>query len=144
MINICLCIIKLLCHFIWFIYGFIIIEMNIVIPNVIGFIITFILSFFWKFCRLSRDMDLHFQKILTLLAQSTSPRTSFLRCLVPLLLIYLQGTLMRELPKTCSKTTLQFFSTVFYSINRCIPNSLVTIYMQYKTWDTNSLNPQEW
>ena len=48
MINICLCIIKLLCHFIWFIYGFIIIDMNIVIPNVIGFIITFILAFFWN------------------------------------------------------------------------------------------------
>ena len=48
MINICICITKLLCHFIWFIYGFIIIEMNIVIPNVIGFIITFILSFFWN------------------------------------------------------------------------------------------------
>ena len=39
---------KLIAHLCWYIYGFIIINLNIVIPNVIGFIISFALAFFWN------------------------------------------------------------------------------------------------
>lgn len=39
---------KLLAHFCWFIYGFIVVNLNIVIPHVIGFIMIFISAFFWN------------------------------------------------------------------------------------------------
>ena len=47
-IKINICILSLFGHFCWFIYGFIIINLFIVIPHVIGFIIIFINSFFWN------------------------------------------------------------------------------------------------
>ena len=48
LIKIKLNLLKLLANLCWFIYGFIIINLNIVIPNVIGFIITFVSAFFWN------------------------------------------------------------------------------------------------
>ena len=48
LIKIKLNLLKLLAHLCWFIYGFIIININIVIPNVIGFIITFVSASFWN------------------------------------------------------------------------------------------------
>ena len=48
LLKIRLNLLKLLAHLCWFIYGFIIINLNIVIPNVVGFIITFVSAFFWN------------------------------------------------------------------------------------------------
>ena len=42
------CIVQLLEHFCWFIYGFMVVNLNIVIPHVIGFIVIFICAFFWN------------------------------------------------------------------------------------------------
>ena len=47
-IKIKICIIKLLQHFCWFIYGFIMVNLDIVIPHIVGFILAFVSAFFWN------------------------------------------------------------------------------------------------
>ena len=47
-IKIRVCIFRLLEEFCWFIYGFIMVNINIIIPHVVGFIIIFISAFFWN------------------------------------------------------------------------------------------------
>ena len=47
-IKIKICIFKLLQHSCWFIYGFIMINLDIVIPHVVGFILVFVSAFFWN------------------------------------------------------------------------------------------------
>ena len=48
LINVWLYIVKMIAHLCWFIYGFIKINMNVVVPHVIGFIFVFIALFFWN------------------------------------------------------------------------------------------------
>ena len=47
-IKIRICILKLLQHICWFIYGFMIVNLDIVIPHVVGFILVFVSAFFWN------------------------------------------------------------------------------------------------
>ena len=48
-IKIRICILKLLQHICWFIYGFMIVNLDIVIPHVVGFILVFVSAFFWNY-----------------------------------------------------------------------------------------------
>ena len=48
LIQIKLNLLKLLNHLCWFIYGFMIINLNIVIPHVFGFVSIFVTAFFWN------------------------------------------------------------------------------------------------
>ena len=50
-------ILKLLEHSCWFIYGFIVVNLNIVIPHVIGFIMIFISSFFWNIYKKKANLE---------------------------------------------------------------------------------------
>ena len=56
-IKIRVCILRLLEDFCWFIYGFIMVNVNIIVPHVIGFIIIFISAFFWNIYKKRANPD---------------------------------------------------------------------------------------